>query len=240
MAPEVIEGTYEGDEADVWSCAVVLFVLLLGCHPWEEPSFRCEHYVTFCKSKYHNYAPWNRLDPLVKGVWITWYYLMLVDLLLSIMKVDPKGRLKMDQIKSHPWVTQSNALLDSEGQCSSPSILMSLIASKHHSATVIPTIDASPSLSHTQPEIVGPSSQGPINRSFYCFSQPNNELEALSSTTTATSWSSIPGHRLTRFCSRKSVSLIVGRLREVLQSMLVPSKSSSESNVVTCLTKNYV
>lgn len=38
VAPEVADGPYRGDFVDIWSCGVVLFVLLAGNTPWDEPT----------------------------------------------------------------------------------------------------------------------------------------------------------------------------------------------------------
>ena len=44
-------GPYQGNLVDIWSCGVVLFVLLAGNTPWDEPS---EHSWEFREYKRNN------------------------------------------------------------------------------------------------------------------------------------------------------------------------------------------
>ncbi|KAK6344817.1 Chk1 protein kinase [Orbilia javanica] len=101
VAPEVSEGKgYIGDQVDVWSCGVVLFVLLTGNTPWDEPTSRSPEYVQY-KSTGGNatYDPWPQIKPAVRP------------LIQGMMEIDPAKRYTIDQIKSHPWYKTENPLL---------------------------------------------------------------------------------------------------------------------------------
>ena len=45
MSPEVLLGRYEGDSNDIWSLGIVLFVMITGCSPWQEPSSSCREFA---------------------------------------------------------------------------------------------------------------------------------------------------------------------------------------------------
>jgi serine/threonine-protein kinase CHEK1 len=65
---------YQGPPVDAWSCGVVLFVLLVGNTPWDEPtSFSPEYkyYKTNNKALF-KIDPWNRIDPEVMRTSQNW------------------------------------------------------------------------------------------------------------------------------------------------------------------------
>jgi serine/threonine-protein kinase Chk1 len=114
IAPEVITCSnrgqtkgqgYRADFADVWSCGVVLFVLLAGNTPWDSPtdnSYEFSEYVE--KNARTTDELWQRLPPAV------------LSLLRGMMKVDVDSRFTMEDVRRHPWFTRPNKYLSTEGK----------------------------------------------------------------------------------------------------------------------------
>ncbi|KAI9804922.1 MAG: hypothetical protein M1833_006225 [Piccolia ochrophora] len=88
-SPEIIKGhRYRGDKADIWSLGVILFVMLTGRLPFDDPNVRS----------------------LLERVKIGDYYLPAElgddarDLITRMLQVDPQNRITMDKIWKHPLV----------------------------------------------------------------------------------------------------------------------------------------
>jgi BR serine/threonine kinase len=86
-APEVIKGLrYDGRGADIWSCGVILFALVAGRLPFDDPSIR----TLLTKVKTGRYAMPDAFTPDLK------------DLISRMLELDVDRRIKLDQIKEHP------------------------------------------------------------------------------------------------------------------------------------------
>ncbi|KAJ9543626.1 hypothetical protein OSB04_023333 [Centaurea solstitialis] len=88
VAPEVITRRgYDGDRADVWSCGVILYVLLAGYLPFHDSNL-VELYRKIGKSEFR--IP-NWFPPEVRR------------LLLKILDPNPVTRISISKIKENPW-----------------------------------------------------------------------------------------------------------------------------------------
>lgn len=85
-APEVVKGLhYDGRAADVWSCGVILYALLAGRLPFDDPSVR----TLLAKVKSGKYVMPDFPRPLQ-------------DLISRMIEVDVKKRITIPEIKQHP------------------------------------------------------------------------------------------------------------------------------------------
>lgn len=100
---------YSGDFVDIWSCGVVLFVLLVGNTPWDEPLERSYEFADYVKSNGHPEDDlWKSLPKET------------LSLLRGIMRVNPKERFSLADIRRHPWFTRENRYLTSDGRPRNP------------------------------------------------------------------------------------------------------------------------
>ncbi|VDI22346.1 BR serine/threonine kinase [Mytilus galloprovincialis] len=93
--PEVIRGEkYDGRRADVWSCGVILYALLVGALPFDDDNLR------------------QLLEKVKKGVFHIPHFVPpdCQNLLRGMIEVDPEKRLTLEDIHRHPWV-----IADSQG-----------------------------------------------------------------------------------------------------------------------------
>ncbi|KAI4282365.1 MAG: hypothetical protein L6R38_002991 [Xanthoria sp. 2 TBL-2021] len=118
-APEVVaydttmikklEQGYRGDLVDIWSCGVVLFVLLVGNTPWDEPLDR--------SYEFHEYVASNgRPDDEL------WHNLPMetLSLLRGMMRVEPTQRFSLADVRRHPWFTRKNPYVTPDGRMENP------------------------------------------------------------------------------------------------------------------------
>ncbi|XP_031629810.1 serine/threonine-protein kinase BRSK1 isoform X2 [Contarinia nasturtii] len=88
--PEVIRGEkYDGRRADVWSCGVILYALLVGALPFDDDNLR------------------QLLEKVKRGVFHIPHFVPpdCQSLLRGMIEVNPDKRLTLGEINRHPWVT---------------------------------------------------------------------------------------------------------------------------------------
>ena len=100
---------YYGDLVDIWSCGVVLFVLLVGNTPWDEPLQRSYEFNEYVRTN-------GRPDD---DLWQNLPFETL-SLLRGMMKVDTETRFSLNDVRRHPWFTRTNPYLNTDGRLANP------------------------------------------------------------------------------------------------------------------------
>ena len=94
IAPEVLSRKqYAGEIADVWSCGVTLYVMLVGAYPFEDAKDPRNFRKTIQKIMGVDYAFPKNL-PLSRECF---------DLVSRIFVANPSKRISLGEIKRHPW-----------------------------------------------------------------------------------------------------------------------------------------
>ena len=104
MAPEIIKatGNYDGKLADIWSCGVMLYVMLFGQYPFETqapggPKMEADRRIRSMMDRIVN-MQWS----VPEGVEVS---AECRDLLSRMLVRDPDARATMAGIQRHPWFT---------------------------------------------------------------------------------------------------------------------------------------
>lgn len=92
VAPEILEGKGYDQGVDFWSVGIILYILLCGFPPfYDEDTLKL--YELIKRAKFEFPSPyWDDVSDSAK------------DLIKRLLCVDPKRRLKAEEILAHPWM----------------------------------------------------------------------------------------------------------------------------------------
>ncbi|KAI0339190.1 Pkinase-domain-containing protein [Trametopsis cervina] len=97
IAPELNSHVpYEAEPIDIWGIGVILFTLLSGNTPWDEPTQKAYEYTRYLSGECFNDDPWNRFSR------------DLLELITGMLTPDPSKRMTLKEIFHHPWMTRPN------------------------------------------------------------------------------------------------------------------------------------
>jgi calcium-dependent protein kinase len=90
VAPEVLAGHYDS-KADLWSCGVIMFILLSGQYPFTgENEKQLLHKIMKGEISY-NTEKWNAISNSAK------------DLVRKLLMQDTRARIDAGRALAHPW-----------------------------------------------------------------------------------------------------------------------------------------
>ncbi|TYK05391.1 serine/threonine-protein kinase SRK2H-like [Cucumis melo var. makuwa] len=131
-APEVLdEGEYDGQIADIWSCGVTLYIMLVGSYPFDHPNDHEDVQKTIqvlpslLHTNYYNKViiSFSLLIVLLQRIKNVDYNIPhnikiseeCRELFSRIFVRDPSKRISLKEIKSHPWFLKKLAWELNEG-----------------------------------------------------------------------------------------------------------------------------
>ena len=95
MAPEVINKNYDA-RADIWSCGVILYILLCGYAPFNDQGTHKEIMDSVLNTEVKYPAEdWDKISGRGK------------DLVRNLLQKDPDDRISLADALHHPWITQN-------------------------------------------------------------------------------------------------------------------------------------
>jgi len=96
---------YLPNVSDIWSCAIVLFVLLVGNTPWDTPEpDKSDEFYNFCRAQ-------GRPDD---DLWAK-IPTDAISLLRGMLRTETTERFDLDGIRIHSWYTRANLYMNAQG-----------------------------------------------------------------------------------------------------------------------------
>ncbi|KAG0300701.1 Chk1 protein kinase [Dissophora globulifera] len=231
VAPEVLKEEYSGDAVDIWSCGIILYVMMIGNTPWELPSSDSEEFQMYQQSLGNpTHEPWNRLQGPIRT------------LILGMLRTNASRRYTIKHVLKDEWYQRPNPLMTG-GLVNDPVQLASMLMDSANDSST-----CSPLVAYSQPLQTGRYQQSQhlvFDARHFASSQParNNERASDSSlgTRIAISWQDealelsqpatqfteatflevFSSERLTRFFSQSDPDSIIDALADAMLSNLV-------------------
>ena len=100
MAPEVLKRKYLGRAADLFACAVTLFVMHAGNYPWDgQVSIKNGPYSLLAQKKYEEFWEFQeRSNPMVN------FSEDFKSLVTMMIEPSPQDRICMSDVIAHSWL----------------------------------------------------------------------------------------------------------------------------------------
>ncbi|KAG9313546.1 kinase-like domain-containing protein [Chiua virens] len=99
IAPELNYGVpYEAEPIDIWGMGVILFALLAGNTPWDEPTDGSSEFCRYLSGEIFNEEPWTKFGTNA------------LSLVCGMLTLEAEKRMTMAEIYAHPWVARQSQL----------------------------------------------------------------------------------------------------------------------------------
>ncbi|KAJ7089095.1 kinase-like domain-containing protein [Mycena epipterygia] len=99
VAPELnSDQPYEAEPIDVWGVGVILYTLLAGNTPWDEPTLNSPEYSRYLTGEIFQEKPWTRFSSEA------------LSLIQGLLTVDPRERFTLEDAFQHPWCIRPSQL----------------------------------------------------------------------------------------------------------------------------------
>ncbi|KAJ7078735.1 kinase-like domain-containing protein [Mycena belliarum] len=99
VAPELdTDQPYEAEPIDVWGVGVILYTLLAGNTPWDEPTQNSLEFVRYLSGEIFQDRPWNLFSADA------------LSLIQGLLTIDPRERFTLSDAFQHPWCTRPSQL----------------------------------------------------------------------------------------------------------------------------------
>ncbi|RDB27406.1 Serine/threonine-protein kinase CHK1 [Hypsizygus marmoreus] len=99
VAPELnSDEPYFAEPIDVWGIGVILFTMLAGNTPWDEPTKHSPEFSRYLSGAIFDEPPWNRFDANALSI------------ICGMLTVDPRDRFTLADVFQHPWCMRPSQL----------------------------------------------------------------------------------------------------------------------------------